>query len=161
MSDLYKTIDELLTERGITGAKMSSDLGMSRSFMTELRKGRAKSIKTETAKKIADYFGVSTDYLLGNVNDPFFHLDNERILTEINSYEDNEIAPTVYDERFMEDLRHMDFKDLISMSYSDESFDSLQKAFSKLSLGASDEQKAKIFEHLKLVIAQVLSSTNE
>lgn len=44
---------------------MSADLGMSRSFMTELRKGRAKSIKAETAQKIADYFGVSTDYLFG------------------------------------------------------------------------------------------------
>ena len=35
-------IDALLKERGITGAKMSTDLGMSRSFMTELRKGRAQ-----------------------------------------------------------------------------------------------------------------------
>lgn len=98
MTDLYKIIDELLQERGISGAKMSSDLGMSRSFMTELRKGRAKSIKTETARKIADYFGVSTDYLLGNVSDPFFHLDNERILAEIND-DGKEKTPTVSGER--------------------------------------------------------------
>lgn len=64
MADMYKTIDALLREHGISGAKMSSDLGMSRSFMTELRSGRAKSIKAETAQKIADYFGVSLDYLL-------------------------------------------------------------------------------------------------
>ena len=95
MADLYKIIDALLKERGISGAKMSSDLGMSRSFMTELRKGRAKSIKTETATKIADYFGVSTDYLLGNVTEPYFYLDNERILAEINSYEDKEKEPTL------------------------------------------------------------------
>lgn len=44
---------------------MCSDLGMSRSFLTELRKGRAKSIKIETASKIADYFGVTVEYLLG------------------------------------------------------------------------------------------------
>ena len=98
MADLYKIIDELLKERGISGAKMSSDLGMSRSFMTELRKGRAKSIKTETARKIADYFGVSTDYLLGNVSDPFFRLDNERILADIND-DGKEKAPTVSGER--------------------------------------------------------------
>lgn len=66
MADVYKIIDTLLKERGISGAKMSSDLGMSRSFMTELRKGRAKSIKAETAQKIADYFGVSVGYLLGD-----------------------------------------------------------------------------------------------
>lgn len=66
MADMYKIIDTLLKERGISGAKMSTDLGMSRSFMTELRKGRAKSIKAETAQRIADYFGVSVGYLLGN-----------------------------------------------------------------------------------------------
>lgn len=65
MADVYKIIDNLLKEHGISGAKMSSDLGMSRSFMTELRKGRAKSIKAETAQKIAEYFGVSVSYLLG------------------------------------------------------------------------------------------------
>ena len=65
MADMYKRIDSLLSDRGISGAKMSSDLGMSRSFMTELRKGRAKSVKIETAQRIADYFGVSVSYLLG------------------------------------------------------------------------------------------------
>lgn len=65
MADMYKRIDDLLKERGISGVKMSSDLGMSRSFMTELRKGRAKSVKIETAQKIADYFGVTVGYLLG------------------------------------------------------------------------------------------------
>lgn len=65
MADLASTIDRLLKERGISGVKMSSDLGMSRSFMTELRKGRAKGVKADTAQKIADYFGVSIGYLLG------------------------------------------------------------------------------------------------
>ena len=62
---MVERIDELLRERGISGSRMSSDLGMSRSFMTELRKGRARSVTAETASRIADYLGVSTDYLLG------------------------------------------------------------------------------------------------
>ena len=37
---------------------------------------------------MADYFHVSVDYLAGNVNDPFSQLDNDRILQDINSYED-------------------------------------------------------------------------
>lgn len=65
MAEIYEIIDGLLQERGISGAQMSADLGMSRSFMTELRKGRAKGIKLETAQKIAEYFGVSVDYLIG------------------------------------------------------------------------------------------------
>lgn len=68
-------VDELLRERGITGSRMSDDLGMSRSFMTELRKGRAKGVSIDTAGRIADYLGVSVDYLLGRdsggkLNDP-------------------------------------------------------------------------------------------
>lgn len=65
MAEMYEIIDALLNERGVSGAQMSADLGMSRSFMTELRKGRAKSIKLETAQKIAEYFDVSLDYLTG------------------------------------------------------------------------------------------------
>ena len=42
--------------------------------------------------KIAAYFGVSTDYLLGNVSDPFFRLDNDGILAEIN---EDPTAPTL------------------------------------------------------------------
>ena len=67
---LVDNIDRLLAAREISGAQMSEDLGMSRSFMTELRKGRAKSVKVETAQKIASYFGVSVGYLLGEEDTP-------------------------------------------------------------------------------------------
>ncbi len=40
--------------------------------------------------KMAEYFHVSVDYLTGNVNNPFYHLDDDRILQEINSYVDED-----------------------------------------------------------------------
>lgn len=46
----------------------------------------------DTIKRLAAFFKVSVDYLLGNVNDPFFILDNDRILSEINSYEADSIS---------------------------------------------------------------------
>ena len=64
MADILTILDNLLDSHNISGAKMCADLGMSRSFMTELRKGRAKSITMETAHKIAKYFDVPVDYLL-------------------------------------------------------------------------------------------------
>lgn len=66
MEGICERIEALLRERGISGSRMSADLGMSRSFMTELRKGRAKGVSAENAARIAEYLGVSTDYLLGN-----------------------------------------------------------------------------------------------
>ena len=65
MADMYKVIEELLTGKGISGSKMCTDLGMSRSFMTELRKDRIKSLRIETVQKIADYLNVSVSTLLG------------------------------------------------------------------------------------------------
>ena len=69
MGDLYETIRRLLKEKGISGAQMSRDLGMSRSFLTELKKGRAKGVKAETAQRIAAYLGVRVDELLGQGED--------------------------------------------------------------------------------------------
>ena len=68
MADMYKIIDELLTQKGISGSKMCADLGMSRSFMTELRKNRIKHLRLETAQKIADYLGIGVSCLLGSEN---------------------------------------------------------------------------------------------
>ena len=101
MADMYKKIDELLTQKGISGAKMSADLGMSRSFMTELRKGRAKSIKLDTAQKIADYLQVSLEYLLDTEtkNAP---VQDKRVTDEDIKFAlfggDGEISDAMYEE---------------------------------------------------------------
>ena len=70
MEGICERIEALLRERGISGSKLSADLGMSRSFMTELRKGRPKGVNAETAARIAEYLGVTTDYLLGKSEQP-------------------------------------------------------------------------------------------
>lgn len=85
MEDMHKIIDQLLAQKGISGSKMSRDLGMSRSFMTELRKGRSKGITAETAQKIADYFDVSVRYLLGtedNKESPILTRKDEREVSD-------------------------------------------------------------------------------
>ena len=65
MSTLYENITLLCTEKGIKGGKLCTDIGISKSTLTSLKTGRRKGISTETAQKIADYFGVSVDRVLG------------------------------------------------------------------------------------------------
>lgn len=65
MSTIIETIDRLCEERGIKGSKLCDDLGISRSTLTELRKGRAKSLNIKKATLIAGYFDVPVEYLLG------------------------------------------------------------------------------------------------
>lgn len=64
MGTLYENITSLCTEKGIKGGKMCVDLGISKSLMTKLRDNPARQITSETAKKIADYFGVSVERVL-------------------------------------------------------------------------------------------------
>lgn len=70
MSTLYENIKTLCEERNIKGGKMCVDLGLSKSLMTDLKAERKKTITLETAQKIADYFGVPVDRILGEKKDP-------------------------------------------------------------------------------------------
>lgn len=65
MSNLYNRLQELCDEKGVSGYRMCKDVGIQPSIMTDLKMGRRASMKVETAQKVADYFGVTVGYLLG------------------------------------------------------------------------------------------------
>ena len=65
MATLHEILDSLCKERGIKGGRMCTDLGISKSLMTDLKSGRKKGVNAETAQKIANYFNVTVGYLLG------------------------------------------------------------------------------------------------
>lgn len=66
MGTLYENIEELCSGKRISINKMCTDLGMRNSVISDLKMGRKKGLNAETLNKIASYFGVSVDYLLGN-----------------------------------------------------------------------------------------------
>ncbi|MBC5580902.1 helix-turn-helix transcriptional regulator [Anaerofilum sp. BX8] len=66
MASVYEKILELCQQKGVSPGKMCNDLGYSRNTMTALKNGRSTTIKLDKAQRIAAYFGVSVDYLLGN-----------------------------------------------------------------------------------------------
>lgn len=65
MNTLYIRISSLCTQHNITGAKLCTDIGISRGILSDLKAKRKKTLNAETAYKIAKYFGVSVGYLLG------------------------------------------------------------------------------------------------
>lgn len=87
MGTLYENITSLCTEKGIKGGKMCVDLGISKSLMTKLRDNPARQITSETAKKIADYFGVSVEQVLTgekeNAPGPQAESVNEKLLIDL------------------------------------------------------------------------------
>lgn len=66
MSALYNILSQLCNERGISAYRMCKDIGLQPSIMTDLKMGRRSSMKAETIARVANYFDVSVDYLLGN-----------------------------------------------------------------------------------------------
>lgn len=65
MSILYERIMELCEAKNITAYRMCKEIGIQPSIVTDLKKGRKKTVQAETASRIAAYFNVSSDYLLG------------------------------------------------------------------------------------------------
>lgn len=64
MSELYNRIESLCKKRNINVTVMCKETGASRGSLTDLKAGRKKKLSTDTLSKIAEYFGVSVDYLL-------------------------------------------------------------------------------------------------
>ena len=81
-------IKELRQEKGISMMEAAKQLGMPYTTYVNYEKG-LREPNSETLIMLANFFHVTIDYLVGNVNAPFFHLDNEKILAEINSYEES------------------------------------------------------------------------
>ena len=59
----------LMTESGITARKLTTETGLNHSSVTEWKKGKANP-SYGAIVKIAKYFDVSEDYLLGKSPDP-------------------------------------------------------------------------------------------
>ena len=69
MADLYTRIENLCKSAGITITKMCAESGASRASLTDLKNGRKKTLSAKTLSAIASYLGVTTDYLLGLVDE--------------------------------------------------------------------------------------------
>ena len=76
MNDLYKKIEELCSNKGVNITTMCKNAGISRAPLSDLKMGRNKKLSTDTLKKIAMYFNVSVDYLMGLENDNLSTYDN-------------------------------------------------------------------------------------
>lgn len=61
----YDLFNKLCKEKGVSVTKATVDIGLSRTIGTKW-KNTAATPQGETLNKIAAYFDVSTDYLLGN-----------------------------------------------------------------------------------------------
>ena len=74
MFSAYEKIKELAENQGISLNKLEEKLGYSRNTIYNMRKSTPNS---ERIAEIADYFNVSTDYLLGRTDNPRIASDEQ------------------------------------------------------------------------------------
>lgn len=89
---MIERILKLLSDNGITAKKLTADIGISSSAISEWKKGKGKP-SAEAIIKLADYFGVSTDYLLtgkNNTQENNALSDNENKLLQLFKELNNE-----------------------------------------------------------------------
>ncbi|MFV0497237.1 MAG: helix-turn-helix domain-containing protein [Candidatus Fimivivens sp.] len=73
----YDRLSQLMKEKNVTRKKMCDDIKVPYNTLNSMIKRQSSKISYDIAEKIADYFGVTTDYLLGRTNEPNTRRANE------------------------------------------------------------------------------------
>lgn len=89
---MIKVIRYLMKENKITAHKLTQDLQISNSSITDWEKGKGTP-SINTLIKIADYFDVSVEYLLGRTierkqNEPKLNEGEQKLLEDYRSMSD-------------------------------------------------------------------------
>lgn len=96
-------LKELRKEKGLTQVQVAQRFNISNGAVAMWETGKREP-DFATMNRLADFFNVSVDYLIGNTNEPWFYLDNDRILQEINSYEDGSTRESYLTARDKHDI---------------------------------------------------------
>lgn len=122
---LVERVKQLCEANGTTFAALERELGFSES---SIRKWVTSSPATDKLQKVADYFHVTTDYLLGREN---------AALGELSSRDQRDIAKTM--EALREQLLHEDGLMFDGEPLSPEAMESILSAM-KLGLEAAKQR---------------------
>ena len=96
---MYEIFEQLLQKYGVTAYKVSKETGITQSTLSDWKRGRSTP-KTENMKKIADYFGVTVEYLMTGKNEP------KEKAPELTARDERDIAKDL--DRIMEEIQKGD-----------------------------------------------------
>lgn len=97
---MYERFEKLLAEHNVTAYRVAKDTGITTSTITGWKQGKYKP-KQDKLQLIADYFGVSIEYLMGASDEKPASLDKKPFYA-INEKDERDIAKDL--ERMLESL---------------------------------------------------------
>ena len=98
---MYEIFAKLIADRGLTSYRVSMDTGVSQATLSDWKRGRSTP-KLPKLQRLADYFGVSIEYLMGNTARP------DSSSASIPSSEDLKLAlfgDPFIDDEILEDVK--------------------------------------------------------
>jgi len=112
MSIFALRLKELRTDKKISQEHLAKYLGMKRENISNYERGSVTNVNSETLDKLANYFNVSVDYLLGRTDNPNPIIKNKKTETYLRAEKDGldeeEYSDFVEDvEMYMEMRRRM------------------------------------------------------
>lgn len=97
---MYEIFEKLLKEHNVTAYRVAKETGVTTATLTSWKQGKYTP-KQEKLQKIADYFGVTVDYLLG-VSSEKTNSSDTKPYYELTSKDETDIAKEI--QRMMERL---------------------------------------------------------
>lgn len=86
----YETYEKLLQEKGVNSATVSKATGISQTVFSEWKKGKSTP-KADKMKKIADYFGVSMEYLTTGESPTGYYYNEDAMQIAQEIYQDKDL----------------------------------------------------------------------
>lgn len=122
MFSTLEKIKELAKSRGISLAKLEESLGYSTNYFYTLK---TKTPNSDRLQEIADYFNVSTDYLLGRTDNPSVASGSKGIgspsdTPQLRSIQRKAKSLSVADQERLLQLMDLTFQDVLSGGGDDE-----------------------------------------
>lgn len=98
---MYEIFERLLQSRNVTAYQVSKATGISQSTLSDWKNGRSVP-KMDKMQKIADYFGVTVDYLLG--------AEKEKDPAPVGKVSDEDIKFALFDGAPVTDAQYEEVK---------------------------------------------------
>lgn len=94
---MYEVFEQLLQKYGVTAYKVSKETGVTQTSLSNWKSGR-NTPSTKTLQRIADYFGVTVDYLMTGKKEP------EKKETSLTPKDERDIAKDL--NKIMNDIKN-------------------------------------------------------
>lgn len=94
---MYEVFEQLLQKKGVTPYKVAKEAGVTQTALSNWKSGRSTPT-TKTLQKIADYFGVTIDYLMTGKQ------ESKEKTSELTARDERDIAKDL--ENIMQKLKN-------------------------------------------------------